>query len=301
MFLGTPLYLGVLIVFARYARVARHSIALRFENVDLIHQLREQTARSGARAARRRKPTAPSPCSWPRPADLRQPLHARPVRRVAGPHPARRAPAPVDRAHPLLLGRARARCSIPCSTSQLDAGVVVARPRAFRLQPLLHKLENEFAPQANARGLVYRTRDTTAVLFGDPPGRAGAAQPDRQCDPLHAAGRCAGGVPATAAATPATAAGPAGSMGHRHRHSARAAARGVPRVPPARQSRTRPAQGWGSAAIVEGWRAPWTRASRWPRAPGAARCSACCCAVRSEPEEAPPCRRPAAWTACRCW
>ncbi|AOZ02914.1 hybrid sensor histidine kinase/response regulator [Cupriavidus sp. USMAHM13] len=171
MFLGTPLYLGVLIVFARnYARVARHSIALRFENVDLIHQLREQTARSeraqrAAEEANRAKSVFLASASH----DLRQPLHALGLFVVSLDR------TPLD-AHQRQLtehirscsGAAREMLNTLLDFSKLDAGVVVARPRAFRLQPLLHKLENEFAPQANARGLVYRTRDTTAVLFGDP-------------------------------------------------------------------------------------------------------------------------------------
>jgi hypothetical protein len=53
MFLGTPLYLVVLMIFARnYSHMARHSIALRFENVELISQLREQTARAGEAQSR---------------------------------------------------------------------------------------------------------------------------------------------------------------------------------------------------------------------------------------------------------
>ena len=149
MFLGTPLYLGVLIVFARnYARVARHSIALRFENVDLIHQLREQTARSERAQRAAEEPTAPSPCSRPRPATT---CASRCTRSACSScrwtAPARRAPAPVDRAHPLLLGR-RAR------DAQYPARLLQARRRrgggaAARLPPAAAaaQLENEFAPQ----------------------------------------------------------------------------------------------------------------------------------------------------------
>jgi CheY-like chemotaxis protein len=65
-------------------------------------------------------------------------------------------------------GAAREMLNSLLDFSKLEAGVITPRARAFRLQPLLHKLENEFAPQADARGLVYRTRDTTAMLYGDP-------------------------------------------------------------------------------------------------------------------------------------
>lgn len=171
MFLGTPLYLFVLIVFARnYARMARHSIALRFENVELIAQLRDQTARAGhaqreAEEANRAKSVFLASASH----DLRQPLHALGLFLVS------LARTPLDARQRQLLdhieassGAAREMLNTLLDFSKLEAGVVVPRPRPFRLQPLLHKLENEFAPQANARGLVYRTRDTTATLFGDP-------------------------------------------------------------------------------------------------------------------------------------
>jgi hypothetical protein len=68
MFLGVPLFLVVLLVFAlNYARVARRSIALRFENSELVDQLREQTGRAAQACTRRKKPIAPSWCFWPRP------------------------------------------------------------------------------------------------------------------------------------------------------------------------------------------------------------------------------------------
>lgn len=171
MFLGTPLYLFVLIVFARnYSRMARHAIALRFENVELISQLRAQTARAGqaqreAEGANRAKSVFLASASH----DLRQPLHALGLFLVS------LGRTPLDARQRQLLDHIEASSSAAremlntlLDFSKLEAGVVTPRPRPFRLQPLLHKLENEFAPQANARGLVYRTRDTTATLFGDP-------------------------------------------------------------------------------------------------------------------------------------
>jgi len=171
MFLGTPLYLVVLMIFARnYSHMARHSIALRFENVELISQLREQTARAGeaqhaAEEANRAKSVFLASASH----DLRQPLHALGLFLVSLGRTALN-----ERQRELLehieasSGAAREMLNTLLDFSKLEAGVVAPRPRAFRLQPLLHKLENEFAPQANARGLVYRTRDTTATLYGDP-------------------------------------------------------------------------------------------------------------------------------------
>nr|WP_144828149.1 hybrid sensor histidine kinase/response regulator [Cupriavidus gilardii] len=169
--LGTPLYLGVLIVFARnYAQMARHSIALRFENVDLIEQLREQTARAEraqreAEQASRAKSVFLASASH----DLRQPLHALglflvSLGRTSLDDRQRQLLSHIDAAS----AAAREMLNTLLDFSKLEAGVVEPRPRAFRLQPLLHRLENEFAPMAEARGLVYRTRDTTSIAFSDP-------------------------------------------------------------------------------------------------------------------------------------
>jgi signal transduction histidine kinase/CheY-like chemotaxis protein len=171
MFFGTPLYLVVLLIFARnYSRVASHSIALRFENIELISQLRDQTARAGqaqreAENANRAKSVFLASASH----DLRQPLHALGLFLVS------LGRTPLDSHQRQLLdhieassGAAREMLNTLLDFSKLEAGVITPRPRPFRLQPMLHKLENEFAPQANARGLIYRTRDTRATLFGDP-------------------------------------------------------------------------------------------------------------------------------------
>jgi signal transduction histidine kinase len=52
--------------------------------------------------------------------------------------------------------------------SRLEAGVVTSQPKPFLLQPMLVKLEQEFGLQADARDLVYRTRETTLAALADP-------------------------------------------------------------------------------------------------------------------------------------
>lgn len=52
--------------------------------------------------------------------------------------------------------------------SRVDAGVMSPRLLSFRLQPLLYKMEREFGPQADAKGIVYRSRDTDLVVQSDP-------------------------------------------------------------------------------------------------------------------------------------
>ena len=52
--------------------------------------------------------------------------------------------------------------------SRIEAGVIEPRLQAFYLQPLLNKIEREFAPQADAKGLAYRSRETTLIAQSDP-------------------------------------------------------------------------------------------------------------------------------------
>ncbi|MDO8262270.1 MAG: ATP-binding protein [Gallionella sp.] len=52
--------------------------------------------------------------------------------------------------------------------SRIEAGVVKPQVQSFLLQPLFNKIENEFAPQADAKGLVYRSRETPLAAQSDP-------------------------------------------------------------------------------------------------------------------------------------
>ena len=51
--------------------------------------------------------------------------------------------------------------------SRIEAGVVHPMTAPFELQILLHKIENDLAPVANAKGLVYRTRETSTMIYSD--------------------------------------------------------------------------------------------------------------------------------------
>jgi signal transduction histidine kinase len=69
--------LVVLLVFAlNYARVARRSIALRFENSELVDQLREQTGRAAQAARGGRSQSRQLVFLASASHDLRQPMHA---------------------------------------------------------------------------------------------------------------------------------------------------------------------------------------------------------------------------------
>lgn len=52
--------------------------------------------------------------------------------------------------------------------SRIEAGVVEPRVRAFHLQPLLNKIEREFGPLAEAKGIEYRARETDVAVDSDP-------------------------------------------------------------------------------------------------------------------------------------
>lgn len=52
--------------------------------------------------------------------------------------------------------------------SRIEAGVVKPQIQSFLVQPLFNKIENEFASQADAKGLVYRSRETHLAVQSDP-------------------------------------------------------------------------------------------------------------------------------------
>jgi CheY-like chemotaxis protein/two-component sensor histidine kinase len=52
--------------------------------------------------------------------------------------------------------------------SRIEAGVVEPQVQTFRLQTLLNKIERELESQADAKGLAYRSRETSLVVQSDP-------------------------------------------------------------------------------------------------------------------------------------
>lgn len=171
MFLGVPLFLVVLLVFAlNYARVARRSIELRFENTELVARLRQQTSRAAealheAEEANRAKLVFLASASH----DLRQPMHA------LGLFLATLKRTPLDARQDELLEHIEASASAACEMldtlldfSKLEAGVIQARPRHIELQSILYKLECEFAPLANDKKLLFRVRESRIHAHVDP-------------------------------------------------------------------------------------------------------------------------------------
>jgi two-component system, sensor histidine kinase len=150
-----------------------HSLAIRYENLDLIRELKEQTAaadaaRATAEEANRGKTQFLAAASH----DLRQPLHAMGL--LAAALSAKvREPEVCDIVGSINLSvEALERLfSVLMDISKLDAGAVAPVRAPFALASMLARIERQFAPLAASRGLrlaMVRTRawiDSDAVLL----------------------------------------------------------------------------------------------------------------------------------------
>jgi signal transduction histidine kinase len=152
------------------SRSARAAIQLRFENADLVEQLKLET---GIAAAAQREAelanTAKSKFLAAASHDLRQPIHAQGLFLEV------LSRTDQTKHQQELLARARAASEASSEMlnalldfSRIEAGVIQPQLQPFRLQPLLQKIERELAPQADAKNIVFRTRDTELVVQTDP-------------------------------------------------------------------------------------------------------------------------------------
>jgi signal transduction histidine kinase/CheY-like chemotaxis protein len=100
--------------------------------------------------------------------DLRQPIHALGLYMGALRHRPLEAPAReiVDRMQ-LSVAALDSLLDALLDMSRIDAGALVPQPRAFDLAGLLHRLADEFAPEAEERGLRLSAR-----VGGSPPATA---------------------------------------------------------------------------------------------------------------------------------
>jgi signal transduction histidine kinase/CheY-like chemotaxis protein len=142
---------------------AMETIALRFENLDLIEQLREE--KRLAEDADRAKSQFLAAASH----DLRQPLHALGLfvealnERIRYPE-ARTIMDNINHSVTALEGLFDALLDI----SRLDAGIVVAEPQHVLLRPLLEQLNTEFAAEARNKGLDWQVDMTDVAVVTDP-------------------------------------------------------------------------------------------------------------------------------------
>ena len=144
------------------SRSALAAIELRFENVDLVAQA--QAARLDAEEANLAKSKFLAAASH----DLRQPIHAQGLFFEV----LSQTPLTPHQSHVLASARSASSASSDMLNTLLDfsrieAGVVMPHSAPFDLQTLLNKIENDLAPQADAKGLVYRTRETAVTINSD--------------------------------------------------------------------------------------------------------------------------------------
>lgn len=138
------------------------SVRLRFENVDLVEDLRhEKAAADQANAAKSRFLAAAS-------HDLRQPVHAlslfvAALRPRTMDHEARELLDHIDdsvHAMGRLFGGL-------LDISRLDAGVVEINRTSFAIGPMIERICHDYAAQARAKGLQLRVRHSGAIVTSD--------------------------------------------------------------------------------------------------------------------------------------
>lgn len=168
---GGALFAATLLDHAiRGARAARTSIQLRFENADLLERVRaEHDAAERAQRKAEQASAAKSQVLAAASHDLRQPVHAQGLfLELLG------ATELTERQRGLL---ARAGEAVDASAamlgtlfdySRIEAGVIRPQREAFAIQPMLNMIEREFGPQADTKGLTYRSRESALVLASDP-------------------------------------------------------------------------------------------------------------------------------------
>ncbi|MFM7331738.1 MAG: sensor histidine kinase, partial [Brachymonas sp.] len=101
--------------------------------------------------------------------DLRQPVHALNLFiEVLG-------QTPLDKNQQEIMGHihaanhaSRDMLNTLLDYSRIEAGVMESKPQPTRMATLLLALQEEFGPQADAKNLVYRSRDTQAIAHCDP-------------------------------------------------------------------------------------------------------------------------------------
>ncbi len=152
------------------SRTIARAIALRFENLDLIHELRDQTlAAEQARAAAEEANVAKSRFLAAAGHDLRQPLHALgffvdalqehtlpPDSRAVVGNIRRSVDAMEDLFNSLL------------DVSRLDAGIVRPRIATIPLAPLMERVRLEFEPLASQKNLSLVVMRNSLFVRSDP-------------------------------------------------------------------------------------------------------------------------------------
>jgi signal transduction histidine kinase/CheY-like chemotaxis protein len=189
---GFGLIMFVIVVWSGYSfsKLTRSALAMRYENLDLIDELREEKgiaeqsrlsaelARDEAEQARRdaeglrdeaqRANRAKSAFLAAASHDLRQPMHAIGLyvaalrRRVSSPE-ASQVVGKLDAS----VGAMEEMFDALLDMSKLDAGVVASSVTSFELQTAFDRLELHFGAQARAKGIELRVRPTRVRVKSD--------------------------------------------------------------------------------------------------------------------------------------
>ncbi len=150
--------------------VLTRSIAMRYENLDLIEELRAKSraaneARASAEAANRSKSQLLAAASH----DLRQPLHA------LGLYIAALAARAQEQAwRPLVSSIQRAVAALEgqfeqlLDLSRLEAGALTPTQARVTLAPLFARIADELRPHADHKGIELRVADTRLAVRSDP-------------------------------------------------------------------------------------------------------------------------------------
>ena len=141
----------------------KESIELRFDNKDLYDQA--EASRLEALQANAAKSKFLAAASH----DLRQPVHAQGLfLEVLG--QTRVTPQQQEIIDSLRSATRATRDMLDSllDFSRIEAGVIHPVKQNFSLQELLHAIENDLAPVADAKQLAYRSRDTRMVADSDP-------------------------------------------------------------------------------------------------------------------------------------
>lgn len=146
-----------------FRKTLRESVVLRFENLELVQELRHQ--KDAAEQANRAKSRFLAAASH----DLRQPLQAltlfnETLRRRDLPAPERAIVEDMTTSIGALDGLFNALLDI----SRLDAGVVTPNIVTFPLAPLFQRIATEFGPAAEAKGLRLVAATTRRYVVSDP-------------------------------------------------------------------------------------------------------------------------------------
>lgn len=151
-------------------QAAKLSVALQHENLDLVAKLKIETenayrAYEEAKVANITKSRFLTSTSH----DLRQPIHA------MGMFLDTLSITPLNEMQLELVHKANSarQTSIGMLNTYLDfskieTGTVQVNFEHFYMQPLLLKIENDLAYQADAKGLYYRCRETDVAVYSDP-------------------------------------------------------------------------------------------------------------------------------------